>query len=117
MDLSELLTEREGSEIAGAVLDFVGVQRRGFIRAGWPDQPLRLGSSVDPRFLVPRPVQTWRAAGFHGAATLGPQLSQQPGHILGVLGYTAGQHGPDLGDIGAARAQHQAQVGFLERIA
>ena len=45
------------------------------------------------------------------------QLGQQPGHVLGVLGHRAGQHGPDLRDVGAARAQHQAQVGFLEGIA
>jgi hypothetical protein len=42
------------------------------------------------------------------------ELGQQPGHILGVLGHRGRQHGPDLRDVGAPRAQHQTQMGFLE---
>ena len=102
MHLAALRTEYEGSEIAGPVLDFVGVPRRGCVRAGWAEQP-RFGPSVDRRFLDLCPLPACRGARFPGVAALVLQFGQQPGHVVGVFGHRAGQHGPDLRDVGAAR--------------
>ena len=41
---------------------------------------------------------------------VGISSSTSSGHLVSVLGHRRGQHGQDLCDVGAARAQHQAQV-------
>ena len=111
VDLAALLTKSEGSEIACAIMDFVDVGGSADSSAGGATARSVAGPNRTSSF----PIRCWPArCRFHGAASLSLQLGQQPGHFLGMLGHRAGQHGADLRDIGAARAEHQAQVGFLE---
>ena len=41
-------------------------------------------------------------------------LGQHGGQIFGMLGDRAGQHRPDVIDVGAPGTQYQPQVGFFE---